>query len=100
MSKSNLRIDILGTSFNIIIADEDSSYSESLLSRYRTNIEKTQKKYSLSDPLKVAILTGFLLCDEIQKLQTKGETSDSKKAEELTFDLIAKIDKILDQLHQ
>ena len=98
MPKSNLRIDILGTSF-YITADEDYTYLESLLNRYRINIENTQKSTGLTDPLKVAVITGFLLCDEIQKLNKLGETSESKEAERLTLDLITRIDDVLDRIH-
>lgn len=71
MPKSDLRIDILGTSFSIA-ADEDSAYLESLLNHYRIKIENTRKKTGLQDPLKLAVVTGFLLCDEAQKAQNEG----------------------------
>jgi len=96
--KSNLRIDILGTSI-YITADEDTTYLESLLNRYRINLENTQKNTGLTDPLKLAVVTGFLLCDEIQKLSKLGETSESKEAERLTLDLITRIDDVLDRIH-
>jgi cell division protein ZapA (FtsZ GTPase activity inhibitor) len=98
MSKSDLRIDILGASFSIS-ADEDSFYLESLLNRYRTMVENTQKSTGMKDPLKIAVLTGFLLCDEIQKLHRrdgKQEPYDSREAEQLTLDLIARIDQALE----
>ena len=98
MPKSNLRIDLLGTSF-IISADEDFTYMESLLNRYRIILENTQKITGITDPLKVAVATGYLLCDEIQKLNNFRETSESKEAERLTLDLITRIDDFLDQNH-
>ena len=98
MPKSNLRIDLLGTSFHIT-ADEDYTYLESLLNRYRIFIENTQKNTGITDPLKIAVITGFLLCDEIQKLNKQGETSESKEAERLTLDLITRIDDVLDRIH-
>ncbi|MDR1930080.1 MAG: cell division protein ZapA [Treponema sp.] len=96
MEKSGLRIDILGTSLSIA-ADEDSAYLESLLNRYRVIIENTQKTTGLSDPLKVAVLTGFLLCDEIEKIKKQGlhGEREGKEAERLTLDLIARIDEAL-----
>ena len=98
MPKSNLRIDLLGTSF-YITADEDYTYLESLLNRYRINIENTQKSTGITDPLKVAVITGFLLCDEVQKIKNMGETSESKEAERLTLDLITRIDDVLDKIN-
>jgi mannose-6-phosphate isomerase len=98
--KSDLRIDILGTSFSIS-ADEDSAYLESLLNHYRIKIENTRKKTGLQDPLKLAVVTGFLLCDDVQKAhRQKAEgfrknSPDQDEAERLTLDLITRIDEIL-----
>jgi cell division protein ZapA (FtsZ GTPase activity inhibitor) len=96
MEKNGLRIDILGTSLSIA-ADEDSAYLESLLNRYRIVIENTQKTTGLSDPLKVAVLSGFLLCDEIEKIKKQGflGENEGKEVEKLTLDLIARIDEAL-----
>jgi mannose-6-phosphate isomerase len=97
--KSSLRIDILGTSFTITV-DEDPVCLESLLNRYRICIENTRKITGLKDPLKIAIITGYLLCDEIQKLQKEkgiqGDT-DTREAERLTLDMITRIDEVLDK---
>jgi hypothetical protein len=96
------RIDLLGTSIPIT-ADEDPAYLESLLNHYRISIENTQRTTGLTDPLKIAIVSGYLLCDEIQKLQktkTGGplpEESEFEEAERLTLELIARIDEALDK---
>jgi cell division protein ZapA (FtsZ GTPase activity inhibitor) len=96
MPKSDLRIDILGASFSIA-ADEEPAYLESLLNRYRTVVESTQKSTGIRDPLKTAILAGFLLCDEIQKLKSGKQQPayESQEAERLTLELIARIDEAL-----
>jgi mannose-6-phosphate isomerase len=91
VAKSDLRIDILGTSFSIS-ADEDRAYLESLLNYYRIKIENTRKKTGLQDPLKLALVTGFLLCDDILKGRTG---TDQDEAERLTLDLITRIDAAL-----
>ncbi|MDR0599939.1 MAG: cell division protein ZapA [Treponema sp.] len=93
MEKSGLRIDLLGTSFSIA-ADEDPVYLDSLLTRYRVILESTQKSTGLQNPLKLAILTGFLLCDEIEKIKKNG-AREGREAEQLTLDLIARIDEII-----
>jgi cell division protein ZapA (FtsZ GTPase activity inhibitor) len=99
--KSDLRIDILGTSFSLA-ADEDPVYLESLLSQYRIVIENTRKLTSLEDPLKIAIIAGFLLCDEIQKkYKNLGDMgmaeTDAWKAEKLTNELIIRLDEALNK---
>jgi mRNA-degrading endonuclease toxin of MazEF toxin-antitoxin module len=92
--KSDLRIDILGISLSIA-AEEDVIYLKNLLNNYRLAIENTQKSTGLRDPLKTAILTGFLLCDEIERIR-KREVRD-KEVEQLTLDMIARIDEALEQ---
>ncbi|MDR2842842.1 MAG: cell division protein ZapA [Spirochaetaceae bacterium] len=97
MPKSDLRIDLLGASFSITV-DEDALYLETLLNHYRRVIENTQNSTGLADPLKTAILAGFLLCDEVEKLrlrEAKGFVStEGDQAERLTQDLIERIDRV------
>ena len=98
MPKSDLRLDLLGASFSITV-DEDAVYLKILLDRYRRIIENTQKTTGLEDPLKISIITGFLLCDEVEKLRARENTGlgvfDSMQAEELTLNLIDRIDSAL-----
>ncbi|MDR2103072.1 MAG: cell division protein ZapA [Treponema sp.] len=99
MGKGDLRIDILGTSI-VISADEDARYLEDLLGRYRAAIESTQNMTGLKDPLKIAILTGYLLCDELQKSHTVSAKlaagkHEEQEAEQLTLELITRIDNVL-----
>ncbi|MFP3089136.1 cell division protein ZapA [Treponema sp. TIM-1] len=96
MPKSDLRITILGTSFSIS-ANEDSAYLESLLAYFRSAVENTQKKTGIEDPLKLAIITGFLLCDELQKKQKNDfDQHDFQEAEKLLLDMIVRVDKVLE----
>jgi hypothetical protein len=98
MPKNDLRVDMLGTSFTIT-ADEDAFYLKVLLDKYRRVIENTQRTTGVEDPLKTAILAGFLLCDEAEKLRAHENTGlvafDAMKAEELTRSLIDRIDRAL-----
>lgn len=95
MPFSDLRLDLLGTSFSIT-ADEDPVYLRGILDQYRAAIANTQKNMGLKDPLKTAILTGFLLCDEIHKLRNRGEAPEADEVERLTLNLIARIDEALE----
>ncbi|AEF86679.1 conserved hypothetical protein [Treponema primitia ZAS-2] len=96
MSKSELRIDMLGTSFSLT-ADEDPFYLQTLLNRYRQVVENTKKITGLDDPLKLSIVAGFLLCDEVQKLADQNpRLHESLEAEQLTQELISRLDKALD----
>jgi cell division protein ZapA (FtsZ GTPase activity inhibitor) len=97
MEKNTLCIQMLGTSFSIA-AEEDPEYLENLLKRYQVVVENTKKATGLTDALQTAILTGFLLCDEIERLKSRFEEHDVRKAEQLTLDLIARIDEALPEM--
>jgi cell division protein ZapA (FtsZ GTPase activity inhibitor) len=99
---SSLRIDILGTSFSIS-ADEDPGYLENLLARYYICVENTRKITGLSDPLKLAIMTGFLLCEDVQKRLAKAEPQERRlnefqEMEQIFLDINTRIDKMLDTI--
>ena len=97
MSKSDLRIDILGTSITIS-TEEDSEYLDLLLDKYRSAIENVRHKTGLKDPLKIAILTGFLLCDDHEKAKAAESASVSEpvELEQLTQGMIARLDEIIE----
>jgi len=104
MPKGGLRIDILGTSFTIA-ADEPAVYLESLLAKYASAVESAQRATGLTDPLKLSIVAGILLSDELEQCKKHPKTlwmpsvpgADDKnaEAERLTLDLIARIDEAL-----
>lgn len=93
MAKGSLRIDLLGTSF-AISADENISYLNGLLEKYRRVVDTAQRATGLQDALKVAIVSGILLCDELEKARSSGTPEDAE-AERLALDLIARIDEAL-----
>jgi cell division protein ZapA (FtsZ GTPase activity inhibitor) len=117
MSGSAIRIDVLGTSLNVT-ADADLEYLESLLTQYKQHIENTRLLTGLNDPLKLAVLSGFLICDELEKSKkglfssdkkssdsqddaSSGDTSQgdtSPEVEKLTLEMISMIDKALGEV--
>jgi mannose-6-phosphate isomerase len=100
--KGNLHINVLGTSITIS-TEEDPEYLNALLETYRKALEHTQNSTGLQDALKTAVLTGFLLCDEVQKAAGKSrKTGDdaAREAEELTLNIISRLDDILDLPHE
>ncbi|MDR2601424.1 MAG: cell division protein ZapA [Spirochaetaceae bacterium] len=98
MPKTEFRIDILGASL-LLSSDEDPVYMETLLTRYRRIVEDTQRSTGLTDPVKSAVLTGFLLCDEIERLRLNRMTDkahiEAQQAEKIALELIEKIDKTI-----
>jgi mannose-6-phosphate isomerase len=93
--KNNLHIDVLGTSITIS-TDEDQEYLETLLETYKKNVENTRISTGLQDPLKIAVLTGFLLCDEARKASGKTGGEEDKAAENLALDIISRLDEALE----
>jgi cell division protein ZapA (FtsZ GTPase activity inhibitor) len=101
MKANSLTIDVLGASLSIS-AEEDAKYLEKILNRYRAAIFDTQQKTGLEDNHEIAILTGFLLVEELYKAEEElslwklaGE-NELKEAEKLTENMISQLDKVLE----
>ena len=99
VSSHDLHIDVLGTNF-YITADKDPEYLNEVLAQYRFAIANTQGISGMKDdPLKVAILTGFLLCDEINKQKIQNEEERIKAGKTLdraVQDIITRIDQLME----
>lgn len=76
---NEVTLNFLGTSFKIT-TDAEKEYIEKVLSQFSAAIEKTQSISGISEPLNVAVLTGFMLCDEINRLKQKMEILNQETA--------------------
>jgi mannose-6-phosphate isomerase len=96
MPQSNLRLEILGTTIGITV-DEDPEYLRRLLADYNAELEDIKGSTGLVDPLKIAILTGYSLCDKLHKAQAEREESQPEKEETLqrTLNLITRLDETI-----
>ncbi|MDR0512009.1 MAG: mannose-6-phosphate isomerase, class I [Treponema sp.] len=97
MAKNDLRIDTLGTSITIA-ADESPEYLQKILSKYYEAVEKVRGVSGLTDPLKIAILTGFLLCDDLEKAgnpDVKTGESENLELQRITLGMISLLDNAL-----
>jgi cell division protein ZapA (FtsZ GTPase activity inhibitor) len=90
---NEINLNILGTSFTIA-ADEDETYLREVFEQYRAAVENTESISGITDPLNIAVLTGFLLCDEINKIKKQLE-GESIEVQERTMNLIARLDNVL-----
>lgn len=97
-----LVIDVLGTSFSAQ-ADENDEYLEKLSSYYKEITSTIKKSTNLQDPMKISILAGITLVDELYKEKQKNfilssniDNSELRQAEIITQSLIEKIDGVLD----
>ena len=96
-----LKVDLLGTSFSIE-ANEDDAYLDKLMDYYKKVVTQIDQKAGVKDPLKVAIISGIMICDELckekQKLQFTNQTinrEDLVEAEKLTMKMIENIDSVI-----
>lgn len=98
-----LNINILGTSFSIQ-AKENDAYLEELLLRYKKITDSIEQSTGLKDNLKISIMAGLSLCDELkQSLRNEISAEHKQKhtnnelfeAERITLKLIDHIDKAL-----
>ena len=90
---NELCLDILGTSFSITV-DEDKAYLQEVLAQYRAAVENTKNISGINEELNIAVLTGFLLCDEINRMKQQLE-KESIEVNERTKNLIIKLDQAL-----
>jgi mannose-6-phosphate isomerase len=98
---SDLYLDILGPPFSITV-DEDPAYLARLLESYRNAVDDVRKSTGLGDrdALKIAILTGFSLCDELEKFKTLMERGNEEEQKTLqrTFSLFSRLDEAMEKL--
>ena len=98
MPDNLLSVQLLGTSFSLK-STENLDYLKEVVAYYEVKVEETRRGVSLQDPLKIALLTGIVLADELLKERSKqtGTLSapDADEAERITRALIDKIDSIL-----
>ncbi len=98
MGKGNVQISLLGTSFSIQ-ADEDSEYLARIVEYLEKKVKEIETSVAIKDPLRVAILTGLLLTDELFKERERGREPpadhESEEVVRITQALIERIDKSL-----
>ncbi|MDR1637236.1 MAG: mannose-6-phosphate isomerase, class I [Treponema sp.] len=98
---NDIYLDILGPPFSITV-DEDSAYLDRLLANYRNAVDDVRKSTGLKDKdaLKIAVLTGFSLCDELEKLKIVMEKGDEEEQKTLqrTLGLFSRLDEAMEKL--
>ena len=99
-----LNINLLGTSFSIQ-AKEDDRYLEELLARYKSLTSYIERMSGLKDNVKIAIMAGISLCDEIKQIKQKyalpqnqnkpQDDTELIEAERIALKIMERIDKVL-----
>lgn len=98
MPDSLISVQLLGTSFSLK-STENLDYLKEVVAYYEGKIDETRHGVALQDPLKIALLTGIVLADELLK-ERRGRAAglsapEAEEAERITRALIEKIDSIL-----
>ena len=94
-------VQLLGTNFTLR-TDENPEYLNQVIWYYKKKLEEMENSLSTKDPLKLSILTGFTIVDELMKLKSSenGQHQDpySKmegQINEIAGRLIQEIDQAL-----
>lgn len=101
MAREQLKVDVLGTTM-LLATDEDISYLSNLVRNYKDELENTRQNLKIMDPLKLSILTGIRLADELNKCKNKNQPNHGKafsqeaEMESITGRLIDELEKVLD----
>lgn len=95
MSKGQLNIDLLGTSF-AIQANETDEYLNKIYNHYLHVLDQVKQSSSVRDPLKLAILAGILIADELYKEELSEQDSQDiiKNAFDIEKSAMRMIEKI------
>jgi cell division protein ZapA (FtsZ GTPase activity inhibitor) len=97
MGIETVRVELLGASF-AIQTDESKEYVESLLAYLGSKIETVKSSSKVDDPLKVALLAGIFLVDELYRERldaSSGAVQRDVDVSALADRLIARIDDSL-----
>ncbi|MBN1243654.1 MAG: cell division protein ZapA [Spirochaetales bacterium] len=94
MPVRTLRIEVLGSSFTIQ-TDETPDYLREVVARFTRKADEVRAASRVSDPLKVAILAGLYLVDELERAKT-GMRADpgSGSARETAAAIEAEADRL------
>ncbi|MBI9103406.1 MAG: cell division protein ZapA [Spirochaetales bacterium] len=105
MAGNLVHINLLGTRFSIE-TDEKPEYLQSLIENLDKRLSQLGSSTGLQNPLKLSLLAGILLEDELLKCMKSRnrqesigpeKTEDFKEAERLTLHILKKIDKTLQE---
>ena len=106
LNTNDLVLDILGEKF-IVATDEEPEYLNEILAQYKLMVANTQNISKIDKPIRIAILTGFLLCDELNKLRKQIKTemtsmeaqhsSENQKLEHSIQKIISRLDQVINE---
>ena len=96
MAKNCLEVHILGSTFTIQ-SEQDLEYLQKVIDYLNVKINEIRQGFSTHEPLKISLLASLNLVDELFKLKNQDsfDKHDSSEIEQITKQLISKIDNSL-----
>jgi cell division protein ZapA len=101
--KNQLKVTLLGTSL-MIQSDEDAEHLQTVIQYFEKKIDEVKKRLPATEPIKLAILAGLNIVDELLKIQTQvraqqssahDSVNEAEEVERITRRMIQKLDNIL-----
>ena len=82
MEKHSLEVNMLGTSFTIQSRDE-RGYLQQLVAYLERTVQGIQERYSSQDQVKIALLAGLNLADELFRCRNAGDQTEDTSSTEI-----------------
>ena len=101
--KNQLKVTLLGTSL-MIQSDEDAEHLQAVIQYFEKKIDEVKKRLPATEPIKLAVLAGLNIVDELLKIQTQvraqqasahDSVNEAEEVERITRRMIQKLDNIL-----
>ena len=94
---AKIQVDVLGSSFSLEAAKETQESLERTLTYYKEIVSSIENATGVQDPLKISILAGMELVDELfKKIEKSLPTKDDEQAELIVNQLIERTSSVLE----
>ena len=95
MESNSTTVNLLGTSF-VIRSTDSPDHLQKVLDYLTLKLDEIKTSVSISDPLKIALLTGLNIADELVKIRESGlMEQNTEEIAAITSNLIEVIDRRL-----
>lgn len=99
MAPHLLPVEILGASFSLKTTDEDPAHLREVIAFFEKKVKETQQTVAITDPLKLAIISGIIIADELFKERSTaprdGVVGETVERDEIITNLIERLNSAL-----
>ena len=98
MEKHSLEVSILGTTFTIQ-SENEPGHLEGVVTLFKDRVQEVQRNTRITDPLKISLLAGLNIIDELMRLKREQiKTADAESAESMEIQRIT--EQIIDRINR